>query len=291
MKKYISILLMLASALVFAQTSANRFFYELTFKPGKESDSLVKEMTILDITDKKSLYQDYLMVSQDSLLKVEVELMQKSGSFKDLSKTLKQPKFSYKIFKNYPEMDIVYQDQILQDRVSYKEKVSLNWKILPEKKTIGEYETQKATVSYGGRDWTAWFSSAIPFQDGPYKFHGLPGLIVELVDSQNHYHWQLKGNKVEPDFQEKSYSEKLQEQFGGGKGDVLEVSREKFEKLYEAYRKDPFGSIRTQLSQIPANAKMPDGTSVAKMMRDQEEMLKKYLNENNNAIEVSSSKK
>lgn len=289
MKKIVFVFLCLFTLSLSAQTSANRFFYELTYKPSTESDSLIKEMTILDITAEKSLYRDYLMVSQDSLLKAEVEAMQKSGTFKDLSKTIKQPKFSYKITKTYPDMGIKYTDQILQDKVSYEETLKFDWKIQDEKKTIGEYPAQKATTSFGGRNWTAWFSTEIPFQDGPYKFFGLPGLIVKLSDEQNNYSWELKGNKNVPDFQEKSYSETLTESMGA-RGNDLVVSRSKFEQLYAAYKKDPFGSIRSQLSQIPADAKMPDGTSIAKMMKDQEEMLKKHLNENNNQIEISQKK-
>ncbi len=289
MRNLLSIILLILCVSVTAQTSATRFFYELTYKPAIESDSLITEMTILDITKEKSLYRDYLMVSQDSILKVQIELMQKSGTFKDLSKTIKQPKFSYKITKTYPEMAIKYSDQILQDRVSYEEKLAFDWKIDAEKKTIGEYQTQKATTSFGGRNWTAWFSTDLPFQDGPYKFFGLPGLIVQLQDDQNNYAWELKGNTNVAEFQEKSYSETLTQSFGG-RGDDLVVSRSKFEQLYNAYKKDPFGSIRSHLSQIPADAKMPDGTSISKMMRDQEEMLKKHLNETNNEIEISQKK-
>lgn len=289
MKKLFAALLLSITLMVSAQTNANRFFYELTFKPGLEVDSLHKEMTILDITDKKSLYRAYLSVSQDSILKVQIEEMQKSGTFKDLSKTIKQPKFSYKVFKSYPSMDITFQDQILQDQVSYEEKITFDWKISPDKTKIGEYETQKATTSFGGRQWTAWFTESIPFPDGPYKFHGLPGLIVKIEDADKHFSWELKGNKQVSNFEEESYSEKLQKQFGG-RGNALKVSRDKFEQLYAAYRKDPFGSIRSHLAQIPADAKMPDGTSISKMMKDQEEMLKKWLNENNNPIEISQPK-
>ena len=45
---------------------------------------------------------------------------------------------------------------------------------------IGEFETQKAETFIFGRKWTAWFSPEIPIQDGPYKFRGLPGLIVKI---------------------------------------------------------------------------------------------------------------
>ncbi|WP_327983623.1 hypothetical protein [Bergeyella porcorum] len=68
------------------------------------------------------------------------------------------------------------------------------------------------------------------------------------------------------------------------------MSRERFEQLYENYKKDPFGSIRSQIAQIPAEAKMPDGTSMAQLLKDQEAKLKQYLNENNNPVERTSPK-
>jgi GLPGLI family protein len=36
-----------------------------------------------------------------------------------------------------------------------------------------------------------FFAADLPFQEGPYRFHGLPGLIVELYDEQNDYHFNL----------------------------------------------------------------------------------------------------
>jgi GLPGLI family protein len=77
----------------------------------------------------------------------------------------------------------------------YDDPVKFTWNIQPEKQKIGEYNTQKATTEFGGRKWTAWFSSDIPFQDGPYKFYGLPGLIVKIEDDEKNYSWMLSGNK------------------------------------------------------------------------------------------------
>lgn len=288
MKNIFSILFIAVFAIANAQETANRFFYELTYAPNKDSlDKKIKEMTILDITKDKSIYRDYLAVSQDSILKVEVEAMQKAGTFKDISKSIKQPKFSHIITKAYPSMDVSYTDYILQDKVSYKDDKTFDWKISGDKAKIGEYNAQKATTTFGGRNWIAWFTTDVPFQDGPYKFKGLPGLIVKVEDDAKNYSWELKGNKKIADFNPESYSEKLMKQFGQGKNN-LEVNREKFETMYAAYKKDPFGSIRSQLAMIPADAKMPDGTSMSQMMRDAEDKLKKHLKENNNAIELSS---
>ncbi|KFE99449.1 hypothetical protein IX39_01925 [Chryseobacterium formosense] len=287
MKNIFSIVLIAVFAMANAQETANRFFYELTYAPNKDSlEKKNKEMMILDITKDKSIYRDYLAVSQDSILKVEVEAMQKAGTFKDLSKSIKQPKFSHTITKTYPAMDISYADYILQDKVSYKDDKPFEWKILGDKAKIGEYNAQKATTTYGGRNWVAWFTTDVPFQDGPYKFKGLPGLIVKVEDDAKNYSWELKGNKKIANYEPESYGEKLMKQFGQGKNN-LEVNRDKFETMYAAYKKDPFGSIRSQMAMIPADAKMPDGTSISQMMRDAEDRLKKQLKENNNSIELN----
>lgn len=290
MKNILSILLLLLTFFANAQITANRFFYELKYKPGKDMDERKTTMAILDILKEKSIYQDYLMVSQDSILKIEVEQMMKSGQFKDLSKSIKEPNFSYKVTKTYPNMDIKYTEQILQDKISYDDKTKFDWKISSEQEKIGSYNTQKATTSFGGRKWTAWFTTDIPFQEGPYKFHGLPGLIVKIEDESKDYSWELKANKKIPNYEEESYAEKLQKQFTGSKGNVLTVSREKFNQLYDAYKKDPFGSMRAQMAQIPSDAKMPDGTSISQMLKEQEAKLKERLNENNNPIEKETEK-
>ncbi len=56
----------------------------------------------------------------------------------------------------------------------------LHLKILPERQEVGGYSCQKATADYGGRHWTAWFASDIAVSEGPYYFHGLPGLILKI---------------------------------------------------------------------------------------------------------------
>jgi len=172
MKKLFSIFFIALFAFASAQDNdsketANRFFYELTFKPKKDSAKLDKVIAILDITSKKSIYQDYTMPAQDSIIKVQIEEMEKTKSFKDMSKLIKWPKFSYKIIKTYPDMKVEYVDRISRHLFSYEDPVKLSWSILPDKQKIGEYNAQKATTEFGGRKWTAWFSTDIPFQDGP----------------------------------------------------------------------------------------------------------------------------
>lgn len=62
---------------------------------------------------------------------------------------------------------------------------NFNWKIDDETKKIGDYNCQKATCTFRGRNYIAWFASEISVDAGPYKFQGLPGLILEVVDDKN----------------------------------------------------------------------------------------------------------
>ena len=297
MKKLFSVFFIALFALASAQDSkesketANRFFYELTFKPKKDSAKMDKVITILDITDKnRSIYQDYTVIAQDSIMKVEIEAMQKAGIMKDLSKTIKTPKISARIYKSYPGMKVQYVDKIASGftpaNIGYSEDLKFNWNILNDKQKIGEYNTQKATTEFGGRKWTAWFSTDLPFQDGPYKFFGLPGLIVKIEDDQKNYSWVLQGNKKVKDYTEYSYIENLMQAKGGK---VNELSREKFEKTFSDFKKDPFASIRPMMTQEMLSKTVPgmDGT-VGDMVKKQEKQYKDFYSANDNPIEISS---
>lgn len=285
--KSLSFALLFLVAFASAQTSANRFFYELTYKPKKGIDSLKKAVMILDITDKKSLYRDYLTVSQDSVLKIEVEKMQKAGIFKDLSKSIQMPKFGYKVTKEYPTMKSTFSERMLNSDFGYVDETKINWNITSDKQKIGDYETQKATAEFGGRQWTAWFTESIPFPDGPYKFSGLPGLIVKIEDADKNYSWVLTANKKLKEFEELSYSEKLQAQFGGSK-ELKIIPRDKFESSFETYKKDPFASIRGQIPQNQLSAKMPGSDkTIGEMIKDQEKMIKDFYSASDNTIELS----
>lgn len=74
----------------------------------------------------------------------------------------------------------------------YEEPIpQMNWTLTEEIKTIKDLACKKATTCFRGREYVAWYAVDIPLDCGPWKFHGLPGLIVELADTDNDYHFTL----------------------------------------------------------------------------------------------------
>lgn len=112
------------------------------------------------------------------------------------------PKLFYQVFKNYPPGKTTYIEHIPSSTFRYYENIdNYSWELYPDTDTIAGHFVQKARTNYGGRSWTAWFCPDIPYTDGPYKFNGLPGLIVKIFDNQEHYVFELQSiEKPNKDF-------------------------------------------------------------------------------------------
>ena len=99
--------------------------------------------------------------------------------------------FPEDIFKGYPnsmELTASYRLFAGAGYGRYTEpKPNFGWDILPEMKNILGYKCQKAKGKFRGREYIAWFSSDIPRSDGPWKFCGLPGLILAVQDTKGDF--------------------------------------------------------------------------------------------------------
>ena len=70
--------------------------------------------------------------------------------------------------------------------VIFLDKISIEWKLDNQQKMFGDILCKKATTNFRGRNYIVWYALSIPISSGPWKFHGLPGLIIEVksVDGQ-----------------------------------------------------------------------------------------------------------
>jgi len=96
-----------------------------------------------------------------------------------------------KLYKNIQEKTYLYKRPAMDEVFIISDSLPVyKWKITNESKQIGNYtvikaETQEPTDSE--KKITAWFTPEIPVQNGPKKYWGLPGLIMEVSNGKDVY--------------------------------------------------------------------------------------------------------
>lgn len=61
--------------------------------------------------------------------------------------------------------------------------------------TIAGYLCHKANTLFAGRQYRVWYNTDVPMPYGPYKFFGLPGLVMKIEEENGLFVWEL--NKLE----------------------------------------------------------------------------------------------
>ncbi len=131
-----------------------------------------------------------------------------------------------RLYKNLPEGKLTFTDWVSPNMFKYEESLKLfNWQLSGDTATISGYKAQKATTDFGGRSWVAWFSTEIPYSNGPYKFNGLPGLILNVHDTRNHYIFELLSIEKPKD---ELMIEYLEEEF-------IEITKQDYFKAKDAF--------------------------------------------------------
>ncbi len=168
-----------------------RVTYSLNFiSDPNNRDFVTQDIVRLDIGSKRSKQYSYLLYQTDSLSKNAIE----TGRFPHVLSKIVPPLVIYKALPNIDDMIIDYRLPSKAPVMTYMETIpQMKWQIKPDKKGVIGYNCQKAEVTFGGRRWIAWFTLEIPVSDGPYKFRGLPGLILELQDVEGDYHYKCIG--------------------------------------------------------------------------------------------------
>lgn len=280
----ITFIALFLAQLSMAQTS--RFVYQVTMK----SDSTDKanatiETARLDISPEKSLFYGEGRIKRDSVM----QRMRETRNFDRNAMQNLRSSIDYIVEKDLIKNITYFKTRLGRDQYTYEEDRKMDWKILPETVKIGEYEAQKAETTFAGRKWYAWFTQDIPFQDGPYKFKGLPGLIIKVEDAKGDYSFDLQQSKKITEFPN----------FDNRGGNPIKVKRADFEKQEKLYRKDPVSFVTNSFSQggAPAPPQSMGGGNRgggggfrmdSDFRKQMEDRLKEEVAKNNNPIEVSS---
>jgi GLPGLI family protein len=178
-----------------------RAYYFFTQKEKANDKSTFRHDTMtLDIGAQMSHYYDAARPRKDSLNvspldKLDVSRIQSIEIYKDKHADLFDNYLGEKYEQNYFDgtTEHIYKNRIngqltLIDNSNGLYRCDdpvglLNWEITSDTATMLDYSCQKAKIHFRGRNYEAWFAPEIPINDGPWKFYGLPGLIVKVNDS------------------------------------------------------------------------------------------------------------
>lgn len=153
---------------------------------------------ILLMNDKESYFKSMNVYVGDSL-KYYKKLKETGDTYTDL-KTFSNYMSEYPENIGVTSGKIYVTTPVTTANVSYEEPNNIEWKLINEFKIIGNAKCQKAITTKYGRNWIAYFNPRIPLNFGPYKFNKLPGLIIELYDEKNNFHYKLYRFKKRKDF-------------------------------------------------------------------------------------------
>lgn len=277
MKRIIISLLSFLSIVTYAQNQ--RFIYEYKFvKDSTKTSEVNSEMMYLDVAKKGSKFFSQKKEIADSLHLEIVKNQNKDFSGIDYGLVV------HVVEKSYPDYKINLFENLDMSKYKVSDNRKMDWKILSEKDKIGNLNAQKATCNFAGRTWTAWFVSDIPIQDGPYKFNGLPGLIIKIEDKTKSHSFVLKEiKKLRSDQEWKSDGEK--KSFNA----IITIDQEKYKKQFKDSRENPSKGMRQMMSggnkimMIDEKGKPID---TEQMMRDMEKNAKANNAKNNNHLEL-----
>lgn len=187
MRKIILILVLFSTYVCFSQ---GRITYSINFngpdlsnlkkkKIPKERIDRIKK-TMLESKDVKALL---LFNGKEGVYFV------KEGMNNDSKKRINYTKLfagnNEKFYQNYNQKDFFYQTDVLGD-LMLVEMPTINWKLTQETKKVGKYICYKAiNLDSKNQKTIAWYTQEIPFNYGPKRYFGLPGLILELQESSN----------------------------------------------------------------------------------------------------------
>jgi len=211
-----------------------------------ESATFISEITnqhkgTLYISDDFSLYKtefNFKKIDREEMqAKLENVIFIDSGTNEHFSEIIVNIK--EKILTEY-----LFEDMSLKEYFAvYEKQPEMKWELLDGEKNIANYKCKKAKTTFRGRSYDVWYTSEIPVSVGPWKFNGLPGLILSVKDiTSEYYTWEVTSIKHSEDeyfnFQKNIDS----------KTKFKKISYQDFDEKFIEARKDDFKAKKARVS-------------------------------------------
>ena len=221
------------------------FMYDYKYQTDTTDLSLTEDRMTLQVGNGISKFSSYTAMRIDSLIRISTpeQITANPDSYVGGE--------AFSIYKNYPKGRISVTDKISTDWFLYEEETPvMDWTLSDSTCTLLGYPCKSAFCDFRGRRWTAFYTDAIPVPNGPWKFGGLPGLILQVYDEGQQYVFTCVG-----------INSQAQKAITMPDVPYNKTSRRKFYTTKHRCDTDPVGYISSMNSsaQVKVEIKGPDG--------------------------------
>lgn len=227
-----------------------RVLYRMLYvKDVDAPDKKTENTMVLQIGKEMSKYSDFHRYLSDSLYNVLAEKKRPKSEVSAEIINYRIGTSKLNIFKNYPKGKITTIDRVPHDTYNFEEEMdSPDWSLERDTLTVCGYICKKATTTYFGRNYTAWYAPEIAINDGPWKFFGLPGLILKVEDDREHYSFECIAIE-KPTWRETIYTKE---------GKPFGITKKRFYERLKEFNDNPASVIEGSgllISPLPESAR------------------------------------
>ena len=147
--------------------------YRMLYERRPENDHPMEDLLLLQVGRNVSKCYSYKTWQTDSLVRVTPpeQVLATLGSFHGGVQDI--------FFRDAAAGRLTHTDQIGMDHLLYTEPLpAIDWELTDGERTIVGYACRRARCTFRGRSYEAWYAPEIAVSCGPWKFGGLPGLIL-----------------------------------------------------------------------------------------------------------------
>lgn len=140
----------------------------------------------LYFTNRASIYRPQLQADRKSKKEEVLKQDTEDGKAVEININVGSDSIGSLYFNDLTNQNLICREPLYKNKkleyFIYEDAASIKWQLTNDFKEISGYKSQKAITTFRGRNFEAWFTSEIPLAYGPWKFRGLPGLILEVYD-------------------------------------------------------------------------------------------------------------
>lgn len=98
-----------------------------------------------------------------------------------------------KVYKSTSDSIVLSNYDIMAESFYLKEQLeNHNWQLLDSTSVVLNKKCNIAKTEFRGRNYYAYYDPNIPIPNGPWKFHGLPGLILKVITNENGEYFNIE---------------------------------------------------------------------------------------------------